>query len=92
MARFYKVLHDILVKGMGLWGLYNFIKAVVWAFLMYISYQFIVPWLFDALNTSASILYNIVGIIMYALPPLGISLVLGIAYILLRKKKLNKAA
>lgn len=85
VLRFYRALHDILVKGMGLWGLYNFIKAVVWAFLMFISYQYIVPALFGLLNTSISILYNIVGVILYTLPPLGITLIIVIGFMLFRK-------
>ncbi len=87
VARFYKVLHDILVKGMGMWGLYNAIKAVVWLFLMFISYQYIVPWLFRILNASISLLYNIAGLALYALPPLGISLIVAIAYTLWKTKK-----
>ena len=89
VVRFYQVLHDILVKGMGLWGLYNFIKAIVWAFLMYISYQYIVPWLFNILNAGASILFNIANLVLYALPPIGISLVLSIVYFLVRTKQVR---
>ena len=89
IARFYKVLHDILVKEMGLRGLYNGIKAIVWAGLMYISYEYIVPWLFNLLNTSISILYNIAGIVLYAIPPIGISLILSVAYFLFKKRKLK---
>lgn len=87
VARFYKVLHDILVKGMGLWGLYNFVKAVIWAFLMYISYQYIVPWIFNVLNTSISLLYNIAGLVLYTLPPIGISLFVAIIFTLWKTKK-----
>jgi len=87
IARFYKVLHDILVKGMGLWGLYNAIKAILWLFLMFISYQYIVPWSFAILNTSATILYNVVGFVLYVLPPLGTSLIIAIAYALWKTKK-----
>ena len=85
---FYKVLHDIVVKVFGMWGLYNFIKAVLWLFLMYISYAYLVPWLFNVLNTSASILFNIANFVLYVLPPIGISLILVVIYILLKRKKL----
>lgn len=87
VARFYKVLHDILVKGMGMWGLYNAIKAVVWLFLMFISYQYIVPWLFKILNASISVLYNIAGLVLYTLPPIGISLIIAIVYGLWKTKR-----
>jgi hypothetical protein len=43
VLNFYKILHDIVVKAFGMWRLYNFIKAVLWAFLMYISYAYLVP-------------------------------------------------
>lgn len=91
IAHFYKVLHDILVKGMGLWGLYNGIKAVVWTFLMYISYQYIVPWLFNILNAGVSVLFNIANLVLYVLPPIGVSLILSIIYFFLKKRySLNK--
>jgi len=86
-ARFYKVLHDIVVKGFGMWDLYNFIKAVVWLFLMYLSYEYIVPVLFAVLNTSASILYNAAAFVLYVLPPVGISLVLVVIYVLVRSSQ-----
>ncbi len=84
-ARFYKVLHDIVVKGFGMWDLYNFIKAVVWLLLMFVSYQYIVPELFSVLNTSVSILYNIAALVLYVLPPVGISIIVAVIYFLLKK-------
>lgn len=86
VLRFYKVLHDIVVKAFGMWELYNFIKAVVWLFLMYISYAYLVPWLFNILNASASFLFNIANLVLYALPPVGIGLILGTLYFLGRKR------
>lgn len=86
VLRFYKVLHDIVVKAFGMWELYNFIKAVVWLFLMYISYAYLVPWLFNILNASASFLFNIANLVLYAIPPVGIALILSILYFLLRKR------
>lgn len=88
--KFYKVLHDIVVKAFGMWGLYNFIKAVLWAFLMYVSYAYLVPWLFNVLNTSMSVLFNIANLVLYALPPVGISLILSIIYFLFRGKIITK--
>lgn len=87
VARFYKVLHDILVKETGMWGLYNAIKAIVWLFLMFLSYQYIVPWLFKILNASISLLYNIAGLVLYTLPPIGISLIVAIVFTLWKTKK-----
>ena len=87
VIRFYQVLHDILVKGMGLWGLYNSIKAIVWVFLMFISYQYIVPWLFGVLNIGVSILFNIANFVLYVLPPIGISSIFIVIYLLLKEKR-----
>jgi len=90
VIKFYKVLYDIVVKAFGLWDLYNFIKAVLWAFLMYISYAYLVPWLFNVLNASISILFNVANLVLYALPPVGIALILSIVYLLCRQKYFNK--
>lgn len=90
IAGFYKVLHDIVVKTFRMWELYNFIKAVLWLFLMYISYAYLVPWLFKFLNASISVLFNIANLVLYAIPPIGIALVLSILYLLVRKKYENK--
>lgn len=86
-AKFYKVLHDIVVKVFGLWELYELIKWVVWLFLMYLSYEYIVPALFAVLNTSASVLYNVAAFVLYVLPPVGISLVLVAIFVLVRSSQ-----
>lgn len=86
VLKFYKVLHDIVVKAFGMWRLYNFIKAVLWVFLMYTSYAYLVPWLFNILNGGISILFNIANLVLYALPPVGIALILSIIYLLSNKK------
>ena len=86
VIRFYKVLHDIVVKAFGMWELYNLIKAVLWLFLMYISYAYLVPWLFNILNTSASVLFNIANLALYTIPPVGIALILSILYLLSKKR------
>ncbi|MFA5166264.1 MAG: hypothetical protein WC449_03080 [Candidatus Paceibacterota bacterium] len=87
VIKFYKVLHDIVVKAFGMWELYNFIKAVLWLFLMYISYSYLVPWLFNILNGGISILFNIANLVLYAIPPVGITLILSIVYLLLKRKR-----
>lgn len=89
VAKFYKVLHDILVKGFGLWGLYNAVKAVVWLILMFISYEYVVPAIFAVFNTSATILYNVMAIVLYVAPPLGIAIILIAAYGLIKYKWLS---
>jgi hypothetical protein len=79
-----------VVKAFGMWGLYNLIKAVLWLFLMWISYAYLVPWLFNVLNASASILFNVANLVLYTLPPIGITLILGVVYLLGRNKFISK--
>lgn len=90
VLRFYKVLHDIVVKAFGMWELYNLIKAVAWLLLMYISYAYLVPWLFNILNASASLLFNVANLVLYAIPPVGIAAILSALYFLLKKKLVMK--
>jgi len=86
VLRFYKVVHDIVVKAFGMWELYNLIKALVWLLLMYVSYAYLVPWLFNILNASASLLFNVANLVLYAIPPVGIGIVFSVIYLLVRKK------
>lgn len=86
VLRFYKVLHDIVVKAFGMWELYNLIKALVWLLLMYVSYAYLVPWLLNILNASASLLFNVANLVLYAIPPLGIGIILSIIYLLFKKR------
>ncbi|HOX29773.1 MAG TPA: hypothetical protein P5080_02265 [Candidatus Paceibacterota bacterium] len=88
LIKFYKVLHDIVVKAFGMWELYNAIKAILWIFLMWISYAFLVPWLFKVLNTSISVLFNIANLVLYAIPPVGIALILSMIYLIFKNKHL----
>lgn len=88
VIKFYKVLHDIVVKIFGMWGLYNTIKAILWLFLMWISYAFLVPWLFKVLNAGISVLFNIANLVLYAIPPVGIALILSIIYLIFKNKLL----
>ncbi len=53
---------------------------------MWISYAYLVPWLFDVLNGGISILFNIANLVFYALSPVGITLILSIIYVLSKKK------
>lgn len=74
---YYKILHDVIVKGFGLWGLYNLIKAVTWIALMALMY-FVFGLTVDVLNALASFFYNIFNFILYLFPTLGVFLLLTI--------------
>ncbi|MFA5997553.1 MAG: hypothetical protein WC791_03645 [Candidatus Paceibacterota bacterium] len=85
---YYKILHDIIVKGFGLWWLYNLIKAVTWIALMALMY-FVFGLAIDVLNTIASISVNSFKFILYISPTLGLFLFLTIfiSYIYSRIKE-----
>lgn len=74
---YYKILHDIIVKGFGLWGLYNLVKAVTWGALMALMY-FAFGLTINILNTIASFFYNLFNFILYLSPTLGVFLILTI--------------
>jgi hypothetical protein len=85
-VRFYKLLYEIIVRAFGSRELFNAIKAVLWIFLMYISYSYIVPWIFKILNFSLSLLFNIANLVLYIFPPIGIALIFSFIYLLLYKR------
>lgn len=84
--RFYKFLHSIIVRGLRDWKLYKDTKAIIWSSLILVMYFFVVPTVIDFLNSTISIIYNLLVFILYLLPPLVGSLVLVIAGIFLIKK------
>lgn len=69
---FYKVLHFIIVKIFNLWGLYILVKAVIWAFLMFIAGMVIIFFL----NPALSFLLNIFLFLIYSIPPILIALII----------------
>ena len=86
---FYELLKYIVVKKFRLLELYKIIKAVLWAYLIYISYMYIVPGIFKILNIGMSFLFNIANLVLYLLPPIGIALV--IVYLMIKNnKKINE--
>lgn len=75
--KFYKILHDVVVKGFGMWGLYNLIKTAVWAIMFYATYL-VVGIVIEMFNTLASILVNIFNLVLYLSPTLGLFVFLTI--------------
>lgn len=85
--RFYQLLHGIIVGVFGDWRLYKDIKGFIWGGLILVSYFWVIPRIVDYLNAIISFFYNIFGLILYSLPALGVTLVLGIpAVVYIRKK------
>ena len=89
-VKFYRLLYFLVVKLLGEWGLYIRIKKVLWIFLTFLTYNVAVK-VIDFLNMAISFVYNVVGAVLYAIPPLGFS---GIVFILIlyfyRKNELAK--
>lgn len=77
---FYLLLRIIVVDVFGSWPLYNLIKAIIWAGLMYVSYQYLVPFTISILNHICSFFINMFHLILYLSPPLGITIILFILY------------
>ena len=74
--KFYKSLHFLTVRILGDWKLYKDTKKFIWTLLILIMYFFIVPKIIDFLNTIISIAYNLLSLVLYLFPLLGISLIL----------------
>lgn len=85
VLKFYKFLHFLIVRQLRNWRLYNDIKKFIWLLLILGMYG-IFSKIVDFLNSIMSLIYNIFGLILYALPPLGISLVISIPLFVFLKK------
>ncbi len=84
---FYEVLSDILAEQ---FKLYISIKSIIWMVLMYVSYQYIIPWIFSILNTGISVLFNLANLILYIIPLVGISIILTMIYFFIKSKLEDK--
>jgi len=67
---FYKVLHDIIVKTLGLWRLYKRIKWTLWITLMLFAY-WLVGVAVDITNSILSTGYNIGRLVLFISPVVG---------------------
>lgn len=93
--KFYQFLYHITVRIFGDWQLYQDIKRFIWGTLILVMYFWIVPKVIELLNAIISFFFNIINLILYIFPPLGISLIFfSIGYILLKEwiknRELNK--
>lgn len=82
---FYRFLHFLIVRQLRSWSLYKDIKKFIWLLLILGMYG-IFSKIVDLLNNIISFLYNIFGLILYTLPPLGISLLVTIPLFVAYKK------
>jgi len=79
---FYKALYQIL----GDWRSFKEAKAIIWVLLMGAMFFVIVPLVVDILNGILSIGYNLFALFLYSFPPVGISVILFVCYLYLKKR------
>jgi hypothetical protein len=87
--KFYQNLHYLFVRSLRKRRLYKDIKKIIWWSLIGLMYVIVVK-IFDFINAIVSFLYNILGIILYLLPPLGVSLILSIIAVYCYKRIKDK--
>lgn len=88
---FYKLLADIIGRGLGDWELYRGAKKIIWITLILIVI-YLVKKIVDLINTTISFFYNILNFILYIAPPLGISLVIFLVGYLIKKYVVTRSA
>jgi hypothetical protein len=79
--KFYQGLYRIL----GNWRSFKEAKAIIWVLLMGTMFFVIVPLVVDIINEILSIGYNLISLILYAVPPVGVSLILFAFYFYFKK-------
>ncbi|NTW15329.1 MAG: hypothetical protein HGA38_03090 [Candidatus Moranbacteria bacterium] len=86
--KFYKLLYAVLVDIFDARRLYESVKGLLWIALMWVSYHWTIPAIFDGLNLSASIVFNLLSLSLYLLPPVGISMIVTLAlwYIIVKNE------
>lgn len=80
--KFYKFLYIVL----GDWRSFKKAKALVWAILLYFMFLWVVPKFFDLLNAIISFGYNILNLILFLFPPVGVSIIVFIIGMHIHKK------
>lgn len=83
---FYQFLHLVLVGILRNWKLYKDTKGFMWFLMILAMYFWVVPKFVDLSNAIISFLCNMINLILYLFPPLGIALILYIAILYFIKK------
>ncbi|TSC54988.1 MAG: hypothetical protein LiPW30_454 [Parcubacteria group bacterium LiPW_30] len=79
---FYKALYQII----GDWQSFKEAKVIIWLLLMGAMFFVIVPTIVDILNGILSVGYNLFALILYAFPPVGVSLIFFVFYFYFKRK------
>ena len=87
IVRLWKFLYYIFVKKLKNKKLYKAIKWLLWASLIFFTYFCIVPVIVSLMNNIISFFFNILNLILYLLPVLGISFIFAfIVYLIVIQK------
>ena len=87
---FYKWLYGLYRGSRRGWRDYNNMKRAIWAILMLFMFFVIVPMVVNMLNATISFFYNVLALMLYLLPPLGMTLIIYAIYYLTRKHVVGK--
>lgn len=82
--RFYQLLNFIFVTLLQDRKTYRAIKSLIWLALMGFLFYYVQPVVIKYLNLIASIVFNLLNLILFLSPSLGITLAALLAYICLR--------
>jgi hypothetical protein len=84
--KIYRFLYNITVRQWGDWQLFRDTKGLIWGIFILIMYFWVVPWTIKILNSILSFLYNILNLVLYLFPVIGISLIVYSIGFLIYKK------
>jgi hypothetical protein len=82
---FYKFLYSLYRGTRGGYRAYKEMKGLIWLLLILGMYFIIVPLVVDILNNVISFLYNLLVLLIYLLPSIGITLVLSLGYFIAKR-------
>jgi hypothetical protein len=82
---FYKFLYSLYRGTRGGWKAYKKTKERIWVVLILIMFFVIIPTVVYILNAVISFFYNVLNLILFIFPPLGITAILFGGYKLLKK-------
>jgi hypothetical protein len=74
--RFYQFLYHVFVNILGDRGFYRELKRVIWGLLMLLMYFCIIPFVVHLLNVIISFFYNLLGLLLYLCPVIGITCII----------------
>ena len=84
-AGFYKALYSLFKGTRGGYRAFTRAKADIWHLMILATCFVVIPWAVNILNTLLSFTYNIVSLILYLVPPLGVTPILGAGFLLWKK-------